>query len=80
MRDMIFYRKIFGEHFTFSAKESKEDFVKIFDVPHIQQFESKILQNGGDLTVAEVVLKDNQKIAYYCDPDGFIFALLEHDG
>lgn len=79
MRDIIFYKKIFGEQFRFKKVEEKNDVVRIIDVPHINEFEDKIITLGGNLTVPTVQLKDNQKIAYYSDPDGCIFALLEND-
>ena len=79
MRDILFYKKIFGENFKFIKVEEKNDVVRIIDVPHINEFEQRILRLGGNLTVPTVELKDKQKIAYYSDPDGCIFALLEND-
>lgn len=79
MRDIIFYKKLFGDQFKFMKMEEKNDVVRIIDVPHINDFEQRILQLGGNLTVPTVELKDKQKIAYFSDPDGCIFALLEHD-
>lgn len=80
MRDLLFYKKIFGEKFHFNInKEDDDDFVKIIDVGNITDYESTILQLGGHLTVPTVELNKNQKIAYYSDPDGCIFALLEND-
>jgi len=79
MRDMIFYKKIFGEKFKLMPMADKDDVVRIIDVPHITDYENKILKLGGNLTVPTVELRDNQKIAYYSDPDGCIFALLEND-
>ncbi len=79
MRDIIFYKKIFGEQFNFQNKNGYSDVVKIIDVTHINDYENQILQFGGNLTVPTVELKDKQKIAYYSDPGGCIFALLEND-
>lgn len=79
MRDIIFYKKIFGEAFQLQASDKREDVVKIIDVKQITDYENKILQLGGNLTVPTVVLSASQKIAYYSDPDGCIFALLEND-
>lgn len=79
MRDIVFYRKIFGDEFMFKMADDYDDVVKIIDVDHINGYEKKILQNGGNLTVPTVELKDRQKIAYFSDPDGCIFALLEND-
>ncbi|MCH4890361.1 hypothetical protein EZV73_22450 [Acidaminobacter sp. JC074] len=79
MRDIVFYRKIFGNEFKFPLVEDTKDVVRIIDVEHIIDYEQKILNSGGNLTVPTVQLKDSQRIAYFSDPDGCIFALLEND-
>jgi len=79
MRDIIFYKKIFGNQFNFPLVEATKDVVRIIDVKRIIDYEQKILNFGGNLTVPTVQLKDNQRIAYFSDPDGCIFALLEND-
>ena len=77
MRDLIFYKKIFGEAFHLTNKQ-QEDFVQIIDVDHIRKYESQIFKFGGNLTVPIMELPDSKKVAYYSDPDGNIFALLEN--
>jgi len=79
MRDIVFYKKIFGNQFKFPLVEETKDVVRIIDVNHIIDYEQKILNFGGNLTVPTVQLKDNQRIAYFSDPDGCTFALLEND-
>ena len=79
MRDIVFYKKIFGEQFIFQNYEEKSDIVKIIDVTHINDYENQIIEFGGNLTVPTVELRDKQKIAYYSDPGGCIFALLENE-
>lgn len=79
MRDIVFYKKIFGNEFIFKRNDDYNDVVKIIDVDYINGYKSRILEYGGHLTVPTVELKDHQKIAYFSDPDGCIFALLEND-
>lgn len=77
MRDIIFYKKVFGDSFNLVSPNEQEDVVKIIDVDHIYDYEQEILNFGGELTVPTMDLLDKQKIAYYSDPNGNIFALLE---
>jgi len=79
MRDIIFYKKVFGETFSLITPEENDDVVKIIDVDHIKDFEKQIIHFGGQLTVPTMELMGRQKIAYYSDPNGNIFALLEND-
>lgn len=79
MRDIIFYKKVFGETFNLITRGQQEDLVKIIDVEAIKDFEPQIIQLGGELTVPTMELMGRQKIAYYSDPNGNIFALLEND-
>lgn len=79
MRDIGFYRKLFGNQFTLQTIENKQDIVRVFDVDNINKYECEIIKYGGDLAVPIVELKENKRVAYYSDPDGYIFALLEDD-
>ncbi len=80
-RDILFYKRIFGDNFIFQeevqAQDEAPDTVRIIDVNSINTYQNKILSYGGSLTVPEIELDNNKKIIYYSDPNGNIFALLE---
>lgn len=78
MRNSLFYKNVFGYDFDFGDDPSS-DYVKFIDVDNIKNYKMKILNLGGDLTVSEIELRNHKKIAYFSDPDGNIFALLEND-
>lgn len=52
--------------------------VRIIKVNDIDTYKKPILKNGGELTVPEIVLSNNNKIIYYTDPGGNIFALFQN--
>ncbi len=80
-RDILFYRRIFGNNFIFKEDLVEEiqntDAVRIIDVNSIHSYQERIISHGGSLTVPEIELDNKQKIIYYSDPSGNIFALLE---
>lgn len=75
-RDLVFYKAIFGENFAFKD-DYKDDIVKIISVGNINTYSRPILSHGGSITVPEIILNNKQKIVYYSDPNGNIFALLQ---
>ncbi len=79
-RDLLFYKRIFGKNFIFQDQTQNQnpDIVRIIDVNSINKYQNKILSYGGSLTVPEIELDNKQKIIYYSDPSGNIFALLEN--
>lgn len=77
MRNINFYKRIFGNKINLNEVENSDDVLKIFDVDEIPHYEREILKWGGHLTVEMTTLKENKRVAYYSDPEGKIFALLE---
>lgn len=78
MRDKIFYEKVFGERLSKEIMKNENDFVKILDVEEITTYEKEILKQGGCLTVPTMRLDANKRVAYFSDPNGNIFALIEN--
>ncbi|MBN2797181.1 MAG: hypothetical protein JXR88_17345, partial [Clostridia bacterium] len=70
--------KVFGEKLTNEIMKNENDFVKILDVEKITQYEKEILKQGGNLTVPTMRLDANKRVAYFSDPNGNLFALLEN--
>lgn len=79
MRDILFYEKIFGKTISRDLKNDNDDFLKILNVDHISQYKSQIIKAGGCITVPTMQLNEKKKVAYFSDPQGHVFALLEND-